>query len=61
MFERADDAFELAGNGVPSKFFCAFINCFGHNISDMSGSSGSANRGMGLPSPFWAYTWRTIG
>lgn len=54
--ERADDSFELVGNNIPSKFFCAFVNWFGHIISDMSGSSGSVNRGMGLPSPFWSWT-----
>ncbi len=48
--------FELKGYDIPSKLFCAFVNWFGHLISDMSGSSGSKGRGMGIPSPFWAWT-----
>lgn len=54
--EKADDKFELRGHDVTSKLFCAFINWFGHLISDMSGASGSKGRGMGIPSPFWAWT-----
>lgn len=54
--QNADDTFELRGNDVPSKLFCAFVNWFGHLISDISGSSGSKGRGMGIPSPFWAWT-----
>ena len=54
--QRADDGFELHGNNVPSKLFCGFVNWFGHLISDISGSSGSKGRGMGIPSPFWAWT-----
>lgn len=54
--EKADDKFELKGHDVPSKLFCAFVNWFGHLISDMSGSSGSKGRGMGIPSPFWTWT-----
>lgn len=53
---KADDRFELRGNNLPSKFFCAFANWFGHLISDMSGSSGSKTRGMGVPSPLWTWT-----
>lgn len=52
----ADGTFELRGNNIPAKLFCAFVNWFGHLISDMSGSSGSKGRGMGIPSPFWAWT-----
>ncbi len=48
--------FQLKGNSVPAKLFCGFVNWFGHLISDMSGSSSSAGRGMGIPSPFWAWT-----
>lgn len=48
--------FELIGHNIPSKLFCAFVNWFGHLISDMSGASGSAGRGMGIPSPFLAWT-----
>ncbi len=54
--QEADGKFELRGNNVPSKFFCAFVNWFGHLISDGSGSSGSKGRGMGIPSPLWTWT-----
>ena len=54
--QNADGSFELRGNNVPSKLFCAFVNWFGHLISDMSGSSGSKGRGRGIPSPFWCWT-----
>ena len=54
--EKADDKFELKGHDVPSKLFCAVVNWFGHLISDMSGSSGGQGGGMGIPSPFWAWT-----
>ena len=47
--------FELRGDTVPSKVFFGFINWFGHLISDMSGSSTSVSRGMGIPSPFMAW------
>ena len=47
--------FSLSGNNIISKLFCAFFNWIGHLISDVSGSSGSKGRGMGLPSPLW--TW----
>lgn len=53
--EKADDTFELRGKTIPAKFFCAFVNWFGHLISDISGSRGSQGRGMGIPSPLW--TW----
>lgn len=54
--QDADGKFELQGKNVPSKLFCGFINWFGHLISDMSGSSSSKGRGMGIPSPFWSWT-----
>ena len=54
--QDADGKFELQGNNVPSKLFCGFINWFGHLISDMSGSSSSKGRGMGIPSPFLSWT-----
>jgi len=54
--QNADEKFELRGNSVPAKLFCGFVNWFGHLISDMSGSYGSRSRGMGIPSPFWAWT-----
>lgn len=53
---EADDSFELQGHDIPSKLFCAVANWFGHLISDMSGSSGSQGRGMGIPSPLWTWT-----
>ena len=54
--QDADGKFELRGNNIPSKLFCAFVNWFGHLISDMSGASGSKGRGMGIPSPIWCWT-----
>lgn len=54
--QNADDGFELRGNSVPARLFCGFVNWFWHLVSDMSGSSGSKGRGMGIPSPFWAWT-----
>ena len=54
--EKANDQFELIGHDIPSKLFCAFVNWFGHLISDVSGSSGSKGRGAGIPSPFWSWT-----
>ena len=54
--QDADGRFELRGNNVPAKMFCGFSNWFSHLISDMSGSSSSKGRGMGIPSPFWAWT-----
>lgn len=54
--QRADDGFELQGTNVTSKLFSAFVNWFGHIISDISGSSGSKGRGMGIPSPLWTWT-----
>lgn len=47
--------FELRGHDIPSKLFCAFVNWFGHLISDATGSSGGKGRGSGIPSPFWAW------
>lgn len=57
--ENAASDFKLRGNDIAGKFFCGFVNWFGHLMSDVSGSSGSiekGNRGMGIPSPFWAWT-----
>lgn len=54
--QNADGGFELRGNSVPAKLFCGFVNWFGHLISDISGSSRSIGRGMGIPSPFWTWT-----
>ena len=53
--DNANGDFELYGNNIPAKFICAFVNWFGHMISDVSGSSSSKGRGMGIPSPFWCW------
>lgn len=53
---NSDGKFELQGHNIPSKLFCGFANWFGHIISDMSGSSTSKGRGMGIPSPIWSWT-----
>ena len=53
---EASSSFELRGNNIPSKLFCAFVNWIGHLISDISGSSTSKGRGMGIPSPLWTWT-----
>lgn len=53
---NSDGEYELKGCNIPSKLFCGFANWFGHIISDMSGSSSSKGRGMGIPSPFWSWT-----
>lgn len=54
--QKPDGKFELRGDNFPAKLFCGFTNWFGHLISDISGASGSKGRGMGIPSPFWAWT-----
>ena len=51
-----ENRIELRGKTVPSKLFSAFINWFGHLISDRSGSYSSKGRGMGIPSQFWTWT-----
>lgn len=53
---NSEGKFQLQGHSVPSKLFCGFVNWFGHLISDMSGSSTSKGRGMGIPSPIWSWT-----
>ena len=53
---NADGKYELQGNNIPSKLFCGFANWIGHLLSDVSGSSGSKGRGMGIPSPIWAWS-----
>lgn len=53
------DGFQLQGTTVPQKLFYGFLNWFGHLISDRSGSYISASngsRGMGIPSPIWAFS-----
>ena len=51
----AAEGFNLRGETIPGKIWFGFVNWFGHLISDVAGSSGSKNRGMGIPSPLW--TW----
>jgi hypothetical protein len=53
--QDADGTFELHGKSVPAKVFSGFVNWLGHLISDVSGSSGSKGRGMGIPSPLLAW------
>ncbi len=53
---NSDGKFELEGHNVPSKLFCGFVNWLGHLVSDVSGSSSSKGRGMGIPSPIWSWT-----
>lgn len=50
------DGYELSGHDFLAKLFSGFINWFGHLLSDVAGSSGSTQRGMGIPSQFWAWT-----
>ena len=52
----SDGKFELQGKNVPSKIFCGIANWIGHLISDVSGSASSKGRGMGIPSPIWAWS-----
>lgn len=52
---NSDSKFELRGNNIPSKIFCGIANWIGHLISDVSGSSSSKDRGMGIPSPILAW------
>ena len=53
--KNAEEKFELQGHNVPSKLFCGFVNWIGHLISDVSGSSSSKGRGLGIPSPIWMW------
>ncbi len=53
---NSDGEFELRGNNAVSKLFCGIANWVGHLISDVSGSSSSKGRGMGIPSPIWAWS-----
>ncbi len=54
--QEADGKFHLYGHDVPSKLFCAFVNWFGHILSDVSGSECGKGRGLGIPSPIWCWT-----
>ena len=53
--QEASNTFVLRGKSLPGKLLCGFINWFGHLLSDASGASSSKGRGMGIPSPFWAW------
>ena len=53
---NSDGKFELHGDNIPSKIFCGMANWIGHLISDVSGSSSSKGRGMGIPSPILAWS-----
>lgn len=53
---NSEGEFELRGNNILSKLFCGIANWIGHLISDISGSSSSKGRGMGIPSPIWAWS-----
>ncbi|WP_262122521.1 hypothetical protein [Anaerococcus sp. Marseille-Q5996] len=54
--QEANNKFVLQGGNISAKLFCGFVNWLGHLISDMSGSSASKGRGMGIPSPLWTWT-----
>ena len=54
--KNSDSIFELQGFNTISKIYCGFINWIGHLLSDVSGSSSSKGRGMGIPSPFMSWT-----
>lgn len=56
IWKVPDGQYELRGKTIPAKLFSAVVNWFGHLISDMSGSSVSKGRGMGIPSPLWTWT-----
>lgn len=56
ILDNADDNFELKGNTLIGKFFCGFANWIGHLTSDVSGSSSSKGRGMGIPSPVLSWS-----
>lgn len=45
--------FKLQGGNFIAKIFCGVANWFGHIMSDISGSSGSHNRGIGIVAPFY--------
>lgn len=53
---NSDSKFELRGNNIPGKIFCGIANWIGHLISDVSGSSSSKGRGMGIPSPILSWS-----
>jgi hypothetical protein len=53
---RINSGFELEGSNFISKVYAGAGNWFGHLMSDIAGSNGSAgrgNRGRGIPIPFY--------
>lgn len=48
--------FELKGHSFIEKIYYGFANWIGHLLSDVSGSSNSKGRGMGIPSPIMSWT-----
>lgn len=49
------DTFELKGENFIMKIMCGIANWFGHLMSDVAGSSGNHNRGMGITMPFYEF------
>lgn len=49
------DTFELKGGNFIMKIMCGIVNWFGHLMSDIAGSSGNHNRGMGITMPFYEF------
>lgn len=49
------DTFELQGGNFQMRIMCGIANWFGHLMSDVSGSSGSHNRGTGIVMPFYEF------
>lgn len=47
------DTYELQGHDFISRLYCGIVNWFGHVMSDVAGSSGSAGRGSGIVIPFF--------
>lgn len=46
---------ELRGGNYVMKIMCGIANWFGHLMSDIAGSSGSHNRGVGIVMPFYEF------
>lgn len=53
LFTVKSDTFELEGGNFIMKIMCGITNWFGHLMSDVAGSSGNHNRGMGITMPFY--------
>lgn len=56
VHSNPDGSYELTGKSIPAKLFCAFVNWFGHLMSDAATPSNTGGRGMGIPSPLWTWT-----